>query len=223
MDPKFWLDRWEKGETGWHRDEVHPELVAHWGRLALPEKSRVLVPLCGSSLDMAWLARQGHEVIGIDLSRTAIERFLAEHRVKHIVMDDQGFRTYLGGRYQLLCGDFFAAPGDLMASISAVYDRASLVALPPDMRERYAHFLADNLAPGTPSLLVTFTYDQAQMNGPPFSVSPDEVTRLFTSDFDITPVCSADVLDDTMKKRGLSALEEHVYVLRRKGGDGGGA
>lgn len=221
MDPKFWLDRWEKGETGWHRDEVHPELVAHWSRLALPEKSRVLVPLCGSSLDMAWLARQGHEVIGIDLSRTAIERFLTQHRVKHIVMDDQGFRTYLGGRYQLLCGDFFAAPADLMASVSAVYDRASLIALPPEMRQRYARFLADHLAPGTPSLLVTFAYDQAQMNGPPFSVAPDEVTRLFASSFDITPVCSADSLDDTMKKRGLSALEEHVYVLRRKGGTGG--
>ncbi|MBL8567357.1 MAG: thiopurine S-methyltransferase [Hyphomicrobiaceae bacterium] len=223
MDPKFWLERWENGETGWHRDEVHTELETHWRKLELPEKSRVLVPLCGASPDMAWLAAQGHEVIGVELSRLAVETFLKRHRVYHVAMEELGFRTYHGGRYQLWCGDFFATPADLLASISAVYDRASLVALPPDLRERYARFLADHLVPGTPMLLISLSYDQSEMKGPPFSVPPAEVERLFASSFDIAVLNHASALDETMRKRGLSALDEHTYLLRRKPIAGAGA
>ena len=221
MEQKFWLERWEKGETGWHRDEVHPELPARWPLLSLPAKSRVFVPLCGASPDMAWLAAQGHEVIGVELSRLAIETFLARHRVKHIVMDDRGFRTYLGGRYQLWQGDLFALPDDALAGIDAIYDRASLVALPEDMRRRYARFLAERVASGTPGLLISFAYDQGQMNGPPFSVPAGDIDSLLAADFDITALSHSDALDEGMRKRGLTALQESSYLLRRKAASGG--
>lgn len=220
MEQKFWLERWEKGETGWHRDEVHPELPAHWPLLALPAKARVFVPLCGASPDMAWLAAQGHEVIGVELSRLAIEAFLARHRVKHIVMEDHGFRTYLGGRYQIWQGDLFALPDDALAGIDAVYDRASLVALPEEMRRRYARFLAERIAPGVPGLLISFSYDQNKMSGPPFSVPASAVDDLLAADFDITALSNSDALDESLKKRGLTAVQESSYLLRRKSTSG---
>lgn len=218
MEPKFWIDRWEKGETSWHRNDVHAALVAHWTALALPTRSRVLVPLCGASLDMAWLADEGHEVIGVELSQRAIENFLARHRVRHITMDEHGFRSYMGGRYQLWCGDFFALPADVFASADAVYDRASLIALPRELRPRYAARLAEHLGPGTRMLLVTLTYNSAEMNGPPFSVPDDEVRALFQDGFDITLVEQVDALTDNdgLRKRGLTALTESVYILTRK-------
>ena len=217
MDPKFWLERWEKGETGWHRDEVHPELIAHWPSLGLPPKSRVLVPLCGATPDMRWLADQGHEVIGIELSRFAIETFLKRNRVYHVEMDQDGFRTYLGGRYQFWCGDIFAMPEEATAGVTALYDRASLVALPPEARQRYARFLTERLVPETKGLLISLDYDQNQMNGPPFSVPESNVRALLVGDFDIERVSGADALDDGMKKRGLSALRETTYRLTRLG------
>lgn len=218
MEPNFWLERWDKGETGWHRDDVHPELTSHWPALGLPPRSRVLVPLCGASLDMAWLAGQGHEVIGVELSQSALEQFLARHRVRHIVMDETGFRTFMGGRYQLWCGDFFALPADVFASADAVYDRASLFALPPDMRKRYAATLDERLKPGTKILLISHTYDAAEMKGPPFSVPDDEVHALFQDRFDITQIKSTDVLasNDGLRRRGLTALTETIYLLTRK-------
>lgn len=221
MDPKFWIERWDKGETGWHRNDVHPELIAHWPKLGLPEKSRILVPLCGATPDMAWLASQGHEVIGIELSRLAIETFLKRNRVYHVAMDQDGFRTYLGGRFQFWCGDIFTMPPEATAGITAVYDRASLVALPPEARARYARFLAERLEPDTKGLLISLAYDQTQMNGPPFSVPISEVEQLLATDFDITPVSQADALDDGMRKRGLTALEERSYLLARKAKDVG--
>lgn len=222
MDQKFWIDRWDAGETGWHREEVHPELIAHWPGLGLAAKSRVLVPLCGASNDMAWLAKQGHEVIGVELSKLALEQFLARHRVRHIETEDYGLRCYMGGRYQLLCGDFFALPDEVFASADAIYDRASLVALPPEMRERYVRLLAERLRPGTTGLVISLAYDQREMNGPPFSVAEDEVGRLLSPHFDLALISRKDALENSMKKRGLTALEESTYQIRRKGDAGGG-
>ncbi|MGD9668459.1 MAG: thiopurine S-methyltransferase [Hyphomicrobiaceae bacterium] len=218
MERNFWLERWEKGETGWHRDDVHPELIEHWSTLDLPQRSRVLVPLCGASLDMAWLASQGHEVIGVELSQSALEQFLARHRVRHIVMDENGFRTYLGGRYQLWCGDFFALPAEVFASADAVYDRASLIALPPDMRKRYAATLGDRLTPGSRILLIALDYDANEMNGPPFPVPDDEIRALFDDRFDIIEIKAVDVLKGNagLRQRGLTELTETTYVLTRK-------
>lgn len=216
MDHNFWIERWQKGETGWHRDEVHPELIAHWPSLGLAPKSRVLVPLCGATPDMQWLASQGHEVIGVELSKVAIERFLARHRVKHIVMEEQAFRVYLGGRFNIWCGDMFALPADVMRSVDAIYDRASLVALPPELRVRYARMLGEHLAPGTRGLLISLDYDQSRMNGPPFSVPTADVSRLLGAAFDIDTLAESDALDDGMRKRGLSLLRETTYRLTRK-------
>lgn len=220
MEHKFWLERWEKGDIGFHRDVVHPALDEHWTALGVPPRSRVLVPLCGATPDMAWLAGQGHEVIGVELSQLALERFLTTHRVRHITMEEPGFRTYLGGRYQLWCGDFFALPDDVFASADAVYDRASLVALPPDLRRRYAAHLAGRLSPGTKMLLVTLAYDPAQMNGPPFSVPDDEVETLFAPHFAIDVKARTNALadNDGLRKRGLSELTETVFALTRKAG-----
>lgn len=216
MDNKFWTERWEKGETGWHRDEVHPGLVAHWPSLGLAPKTRVLVPLCGATPDMQWLAEQGHEVIGVELSKLAIERFLARHRVKHIVMEEHGFRVYLGGRFNIWCGDMFALPSEVMRSVDAIYDRASLVALPPDLRGRYARMLGEHIAPATRGLLISLDYDQGQMNGPPFSVPMSDVHHLLGGSFDIETLGATDALDDGMRKRGLDALRETTYRLTRK-------
>ena len=218
MQPNFWLERWNKGETGWHRDDAHPELIAQWPALGLPERSRVLVPLCGASLDMAWLAQHGHEVIGVELSQKALEEFLARHRVRHIVMNESGFHTYLGGRYQLWCGDFFALPAEVFASADAVYDRASLIALPPELRKRYATTLSNRLKPGTKVLLITVNYDAREMDGPPFTVSDDEVRALYQDHFDITEIKKVDVLANIegLQQRGLTALCETTYLLTRK-------
>ncbi len=77
MDEEFWQQRWREGRIGFHREQVMPLLEKHWRALALPKGSRVFVPLAGKSLDMAWLAAQGHRVLGIELSRIAVEQFFA--------------------------------------------------------------------------------------------------------------------------------------------------
>jgi hypothetical protein len=71
IDAKFWLERWEQKEIGFHKKEVHPGLLFAQNQLNLMSGQICLVPLCGKSLDLLWFARQGLKVVGVELSSIA--------------------------------------------------------------------------------------------------------------------------------------------------------
>ncbi|NKQ11813.1 thiopurine S-methyltransferase [Pseudomonas sp. SST3] len=216
MDEGFWQRRWARNEIGFHLNEVNPYLRRHWPDLRLAEGARVLVPLCGKSLDLAWLAQQGFAVLGVELSERAVEDFFDEQGLIADVSVQGGFKVYRAGALEIRCGDFFAlTPGDV-ADCQALYDRAALIALPPEMRQRYVEHLANILAPDCQGLLVTLDYEQAQMSGPPFAVSEAEVRRSLGLRWKIELLERVDVLsEDNWKflERGLTRLEESCYRL----------
>jgi len=218
MNPEFWHQRWQRGEIGWHSDDINRHLTEHWPRLGAATGSRVLVPLCGKSLDLLWLAAQGHRVIGVEISPVAIDEFLRENGLSALRHDEPPFRRANADEIELLVGDFFDLTPDHVAGVTAVYDRASLIALAPAMRPRYAAHLAELLPAGCMSLLITLDYDQAQMSGPPFAVTAEEVRELFGGAFEIDPVAAQDVLEEQprFRARGLTRLDEQVYRLRRR-------
>ncbi len=217
MDPDFWLARWEAGQIGFHRDEINPLLVRHWDALGTPRGGTVFVPLCGKSRDMAWLAARGHRVVGVELSPLAVRDFFAEHGLEPRVERGRVHVRHEAEGITLLLGDYFDLEPDDLGPVAAVYDRAALIALPQAMRPRYAAHMA-RLAPGVPILLITLEYPEDEMEGPPFSVSPDEVAALYGSQWEMTPLAAMPVLDENphLREKGLSALTEHVLALRPK-------
>ena len=62
MEPDFWHQRWQQNQIGFHQSEVNPYLRKYWQALAIAAPARILVPLCGKSLDLLWLAEQGYQV-----------------------------------------------------------------------------------------------------------------------------------------------------------------
>jgi thiopurine S-methyltransferase len=218
MDAQFWQERWERGEIGFHQPDYHPALLRYWPSLGLPRISRVFVPLCGRSLDMIWLAGQGHPVLGVELSAIAVEGFF-DHSTWTVAPRKRGpFGSYAMGPYEILQGDFFDLTPELAGGIDAFYDRAALVALPPDMRRRYAARMAELLAPGNPGLLLTLEYDQDRMSGPPFSVPVDEVHELFDPSFEVELLSREDVLPASPRfgEKGLKTLHESAFRLTRR-------
>lgn len=215
MEHDFWHERWRNGEIGFHLNEINPWLLRHWPTLDVPQAGTVFVPLCGKSLDMLWLREQGHAVLGVELSGIAVEAFFtgqgatAQRNLqgKFAALESDGIR--------LLCGDFFDLRREDMAQVSAVYDRAALIALPPDLRRRYAQHLAHILPAGTVMLLVVMEYPQAERNGPPFSVPPDEVRALYGDVARIELLESREVLDENprFKQQGVTRMHEHVLQL----------
>lgn len=186
-------------------------MLRQWiSKLNLPAGSRVLVPLCGKTPDLAWLASNGFEVVGIELSDVAAEDFFAERSVVPTVSALQGATSYSADGVTIVVGDFFAVGSELVGPVDAVYDRAALVALPRDMRTSYAaHLVA--VTDGAPQLLVTFEYEQDQLAGPPFSVDGDEVARLYALTFSLTRLDEQPVAGGL---RGVS-VRECAWFLRR--------
>lgn len=179
MESEFWHQRWRNNEIGFHEDDVHPLLERHWNSLDVAAGARVFVPLCGKSLDMAMLHERGHEVVGIDLSPLAIDAFFSGQGLSPQTARVRGLERRTANRYDLLVGDIFALRPELLGRVDAVYDRASLIALPPDMRVRYATLLRELLPSGIPILLITLEYRVSAFDPPPFSVTIDDVETLF--------------------------------------------
>jgi thiopurine S-methyltransferase len=215
MRKDFWLERWERKEIGFHQDEVNPYLIQYWQQLHLARDSLVFVPLCGKSRDMRWLREQGHQVLGVELSALAVQAFFRENGYNPQQVSNGKFDRCEANGIRILCGDFFDLGKENLANVGAVYDRASLIALPPEMRERYARHLVNILPPATQVLLVTVDYPQAEMQGPPFSVTSSEVAALYRERAEVRLLAQLDVLANNprFKERGLSRLQENIFLL----------
>lgn len=215
MKKEFWLERWERSEIGFHQDEINPYLARFWSEMSHSGGGEVFVPLCGKSLDMVWLRKQGNFVLGVELSAIAVKEFFHEQGMSPERVSGGGFDNYLADGFCLSCGDFFELHKEDMAQVSAVYDRASLVALPPEMRESYARHLVEILPRGTQILLVTFDYPQSEMKGPPFAVSVQEVEALYGNYADIRLLAQEDTpaQNPRFKQRGVSRMEESIFLL----------
>jgi len=218
MDSQFWRARWARNQIGFHLPEVNPYLQRHWPLLALAQGAKVLVPLCGKSLDLVWLASQGHRVLGVELSEQAVDAFFSEQGLTPRISQRGVFKVYQADVIEVWCGDFFALDADALRDCTALYDRAALIALPPLMRARYTEHLNVLLGAGCKGLLITLDYDQTQKAGPPFAVIDDEVKLLLGAHWTLEVLEEHDVLGESWKfvQDGVTRLEERVYQLTRR-------
>ncbi|WP_454064956.1 thiopurine S-methyltransferase [Candidatus Nitrospira salsa] len=185
MKADFWNDRWQHNQIGFHNSEVHPLLIRFWPTLELSTDARVLVPLAGKSLDVRWLLEQGHAVTAVELNKLAVEAFFTEqqwsatqtHRPQHIVFHHETLEFWVG--------DLFALENENLMAFEGVYDRAALIALPPEMRAGYVETISALLKPGAKYLLISLEYPDDMLDGPPFAIDGQEIDRLFHEGFSI--------------------------------------
>ncbi len=215
MDAEFWHNRWRDNLVPFHKERTNHFLEKYFDTLELTDGDQVLVPLCGKSVDMRWLRERGCTVTGVELSGIAVREFFSEQEIAASRRDDGAFQILEGGGIKLLCGDIFALDTTHTANISAVYDRAALIALPREMRIRYVEHLESLLAPGIPMLLLTFEYPAHEIDGPPFSVDEAEVRALYAGRREVTRLETLNRLEDEARlaERGLTKLEEHAFLL----------
>ena len=217
MELEFWLERWREARTGFHQDAPTPLLLKHWSALGAAPGSRVFVPLAGKSLDMAWFASQGYRVLGAELSPLAVAQFFECQGVEPSVEAAADGIHHVAGPIELVQGDVFALDADAVASCTAVFDRAALIALPPEMRERYVREVYGKLPSGCRGLLITLEYPQQEKAGPPFSVNEPEVRALFASGWHATVLDRQNILAQQpgFQTEGVTALETVAYRLER--------
>lgn len=212
MEHHFWLERWEQNQIGFHQAEINEYLSNHWQELGLAPGAPVLVPLCGKSLDMLWLRDQGHPVFGIELSEKAVAAFFEENAIAPEIERRAAYVDYRAEALRLRVGDFFALGSEDVQGIGAVYDRASLIALPPEMRRDYVNHMAELLSSGAHILLITMEYPEGTLDGPPFSVTEEEVHELYATHFQIQRKA---LWEGAEGPRGIPVTEK-VYSLTRR-------
>ncbi len=215
MQREFWHERWQLNQIGFHSEEINLHLQQYWPILNIASGSRVFVPLCGKSKDMLWLLTQGNEVIGVELSQLAVEAFFTENGLSATTSQQGKFSVSEADGLCIYCGDFFDLTANDLAGVGAVYDRASLVALPPEMRAAYAEHMQSLLESETKTLLVAFDYPQHEMQGPPFSVNAQEVQALYRSWCNVELLYTEDIIDrePQFRDKGVSRMQEQVYAL----------
>ncbi len=215
MQADFWLERWEQKQIGFHEEEINSHLQNFWRKLKLPANSKIFVPLCGKSKDILWLLAQGYQVLAVELSPIAVEEFFTENHLEAQITEHKEFQCWKSENLTIYQGDFFNLNSNDLADCTAVYDRASMIALPAEMRQKYLQHLKKIVPALSRTLLITLEYDQNVMQGPPFSISENEVQQSFGENSQIERLFSEDIIDknEQFKKRGLTSLTETAYSI----------
>lgn len=215
MDAKFWITAWEEGRTNFHRSQFNEKLLQFFPSLNPKKGEKVLVPLCGKTKDLIWLGQNGLSVHGVELYSRPVEEFFPENHLEPVIKNqDQNFTHYSYQNLTISCGDFFKVQGSDVYDL--IYDRASLVALPFEMRKDYAKVITRVLKPKGKCLLIVYEYDQTKMEGPPFSVSEEEVHQLYEDRFNIKLVESESPPNEGTRLSAVLNLKQKVYILEKK-------
>lgn len=227
MTQEFWLERWRLGQIGFHRDAVHDDLLREGERWLGAAPQRVLVPLCGKSHDLVWLA-QRVPVMGFELSPEAIAAFFAERGLTPSrraagpyeawsADEIPGLTIYGGDIFDLT--DLPAEEG--LSQVTHVWDRAALVALDAPRRAAYVALLRAVLPEGTSILLNVFDIGPDLNQGPPHSVVQTELETLFAG----CPMKLRHTTEEEpspgLKARGVTALLTLTWEIEVRRVSGG--
>jgi len=214
-DNHLWLQLWRDRQIDFHQEKVNKYLTTFWPTLDLTQGSRVFVPLCGKSLDMTWLAKQGYEVVGVELSPVAVKAFFHENRLKPVKRRVGKFTVWEHGRISILCGDYFSLKKKDLGTIDTVYDRAALTALPEDIRRLYVAHLRAIVSDSAEVFLLT-TEDAAENESLSQALGVgEEIKTLFAENFaiDLAHVESAFEQDPESPNQNLQRVEYKLYRL----------
>jgi thiopurine S-methyltransferase len=210
MEANFWHQKWQRGEIGFHREHANPLLVTYLGQLNLDQGSRIFLPLCGKTRDIAYLLSIGYQVVGAELSELAIHDLFQELSIEPNITQVEHATHYHAENIDIFVGDIFKLSPELLGKIDAIYDRAALVALPLTMRLDYGKHLM-HLTQDAPQLLITMEYQQELIDGPPFSISEQEVQQHYANTYAIALMEKPDIEGGIKGK--VPALEA-VYILK---------
>lgn len=217
MNAEFWHSRWQEKRIGFNQSAVNPLLMSYFKQLNVKAGSRIFVPLCGKSIDMAWLAAQGYDVVGVELVETAVQAFFTEQNISptvHQHVDNSAIKYYQGQlsgqTITLWVADIFALTTEDIGSVNAVYDKAALIALPADMRVQYSAQMYQ-LSANAPQFIITLTYDQSKKAGPPFSISSEQIQQYYGDNYHISELASEPTSIGSAPELTVS---EHVWLLK---------
>ncbi|MRX28461.1 thiopurine S-methyltransferase [Kangiella sp. HZ709] len=177
MDYHFWDTCWQRASQPFHLSEAHPFLRRYL--YLLDNKEKLLLPLSGKSVDPIFLAQNNIHSTSIEFNPSAIDNFIIDSELSFKRKTFEQKKCYDFGDFDIWLADFFDIETKDIGKFSQVFDRAALVALPKELRDKYIKHLKSLLQPKATILMVTMDYEEGEMSGPPFYIAQNELTELF--------------------------------------------
>lgn len=190
-----WDERYRREDTPWERGEPAPPLVEYCASHSIG--GSVLVPGCGTGHDARFLASQGCQALGMDISPTALAKAAS-------------LPNRTGQALSFKRGDFLDPNNGLSnESFDWIFEHTCFCAIEPSQRPAYVRAAARILKPGGRLLGIFFT-DIEEASEPPYPTSRDEMERLFSPHFRI--------MQHWRPKRSFPGREneETMYLMERK-------
>lgn len=221
----YWKTRWKEGRFAWHMDGANPHLVEFFPRLEDGDLTgkRVLVPLCGKTVDLRWFYEKGMSVVGVELSELAVRAFFTENGFDFKVEDcsaipeckifkhDERLRIYLSDLFKL---DVNALGGEF----DFLWDRGALVAMMPAEQKRYWNLISSFLSDKGQVLLECFEYEPGCREAHPYSIPFDELNAILENSFTAKEIHRRDKPADEHPPLGHEATYV-IYHMKRKSDD----
>lgn len=214
MENDYWLSRWQEGDIKFHQSELNPYLLNYYALLGLESNDTILVPLCGKTQDMLWLQQQPLHVVGAELSDTACSGFFEENDLEYSATQKDNFTIYQGDHIELFCGDFFELKQNQIGKIKAVYDRAAMIALPLEYRQRYVNKTIELTEAGSKILLISLESSH-QPQTPPFVINEKEIIGYYQKNFEIRMLEKIPEKTPHLIAKGYDDMYSTVYLLTR--------
>lgn len=211
---QFWLDKWQTSDISFHRDQINPTITTYFPQCHLPQAARVLVPLCGKSLDMCWLMAQGYNVVGIELSAIAIETFFAEQQLTYTCEQRGDHVFYTAPQITIIQGDIFTLDTTHLEPCAGYYDRAALIALPAKLRMAYVATISQLLVTNAQGIVSSVDYTTSTQIGPPFNITDAEIQTLF-ADYTLEQLSYREQVpaSKSLMAKGITTVTETVYKV----------
>ncbi|MEL6677972.1 MAG: thiopurine S-methyltransferase [Pseudomonadota bacterium] len=211
MEHHYWHGKWAHDDIAFHEGAANILLTRYADRL--PE-GRLFLPLCGKTVDMAWLRARGHRIVGAELSETAVQQFFAEHALRPEVTEGPEHLVYAAEGIEIHVGDLFKLTAEALGPVAGIYDRAALVALPPSMQQAYV-FHMHTVAGAVPRLLISLDYPDGLIEGPPFATSGARIAELHGPDVTVSVLEERDLPNGL---KGRRPVTETIYLVEPGGG-----
>lgn len=222
---EYWKQLWLKKTDESHIDEVNPHLKEFFylfnangdGKMS---GKRILVPLCGKTRDLKWLYGKGLTVVGVELSKKAVESFFVENHLKHTIENNESRKTTIyhhDNNLRIYVNDIFELDSDALGGkFDFVWDRAAMVAMLYNQQKEYCSHIRELLTPNGQALLELVEYDESMYSGPPYNITANDLKLLLNRKFEIEQLFSrrSDQLPDFYRTIEFESVRT-MYLIKK--------
>lgn len=187
--PEDWENRYHEGTTPWDLGKAAPPLASLLNSASAPSPGRVAVLGCGRGYDAMLFASYGFDAIGFDFAAPAIS-------------DATALAQSQGNSAQFLARDIFNLPSEFDKYFDYVVEHTCFCAIDPQQRPAYVQMAKAILKPQGELIGLFFTHNRP--GGPPFGVTPAEISQYFSADFEMISLLPA--TDSVPQRQGEEYL-----------------